>query len=68
MHLDDATEQRLQAIENAINDLTKVIKSLSSLAQLRQITSITERSVGALSNRVASLESQVLLLQDTIND
>jgi len=67
MAFTDAEEQRIVAIEEAINDLATAVNNLASKTQLSQLLAIKQAEVDALRKDVTSLQSQVELLQSRIS-
>lgn len=59
----ETEEKRIQAIESAINDLQTALNALATKAQLKQLLNIRQSEIEDLKARVASLESQISLLQ-----
>ena len=57
---------RIETIEEAINELQIAVTNLMSKQQMRQLLLIKESEIQALTARVASLESQVTILQGRI--
>lgn len=66
MALTDAEKIRLETMETVINDLQVAISNLMAKQQMRQLLQIKQKEVDALTVRVASLESQVAVLQAKI--
>lgn len=63
MPFSSAEEQRVQAIERALNRLQTAVKNLAPKEDLNRYTLVRQREVEALTTRVAALEEQVRLLQ-----
>jgi hypothetical protein len=60
-----ATEDlRLQAIETALNDIQTAINALATKTQLKQLLNIRQAEIEDLKQRVSSLETQILVLQN----
>lgn len=60
-----ATEaKRIEAIEQAINDLQQALNALATKAQLKQLTGIRQAEIEDLKARVTALETQVSILQN----
>ena len=66
MALTDSEKIRLETMETVINDLQVAISNLMAKQQMRQLLQIKQKEVDALTVRVASLESQVAVLQAKI--
>ena len=56
-------EIRIQKIEKAINALQLAITKAVTLDQLKQMITLRQQEIKALTDRVNSLESQILVLQ-----
>ena len=62
----DAETQRVIAIETVLNQVQIAIKNLASLAQLNKHIQIKQQQLDSLTQRVASLESQIQTLQNSL--
>jgi polyhydroxyalkanoate synthesis regulator phasin len=58
-------EARFVALENAVNKISIAITNLASTQQLRQLSLLKQKEVDDLKAKVADLESQLKLLQNT---
>ena len=56
-------EQRIKAIEKAINKLQTAITKAVTLDQLKQMLTLRQAEIKSLEGRIATLESQVNVLQ-----
>ena len=61
-----AEEARVLAIEKRLNELLVVIQNLANKAELRGLQLLRENEIEDLQNRVLTLESAVVLLQNDI--
>lgn len=61
-----AEEFRIEAIETAINNLSKALSNLMSKQQFRQLLLIREQEIETLKTQIESLQSQVATLQSNI--
>lgn len=61
-----AEKQRIETLETVINDLQVAVTNLMSKQQMRQLLLIKQKEIDALTVRVASLESQIDVLQSKI--
>jgi len=59
----DALEDRILAIEEAISDLQEALNALATKQQLKQLVLLRTQNQNALEIRIASLETQIALLQ-----
>ena len=59
----DAETQRIEYLETVINSLQTAISNVMSKEQMRQLIIVKQTEVNALTLRVASLESQITILQ-----
>jgi polyhydroxyalkanoate synthesis regulator phasin len=62
----DAEEQRIETLEEVVNDLQTAASNLASKQQMQQMLLIKQAEIDALTERVAALESQVTVLQGTL--
>lgn len=66
MALTTAETERIEAIETMLNNLQTAISNLASKQQIRQLILIKQQEIDELTARVASLESQVVILQSSL--
>ena len=59
----DAETQRIEYLETVVNSLQTAISNVMSKEQMRQLIIVKQTEVNALTLRVASLESQITILQ-----
>lgn len=59
-------EVRIQAIENAINQLQVALQNLASKKEFRQLLLIRQEEIDDLKSRVTALETQVSTLQGQV--
>ena len=62
----DAETRRIEAIEELINQLQIVVKNLVTKEQFRQLLLIRQSEIEELQRTVASLTTQISVLQDQI--
>jgi predicted nucleic acid-binding Zn-ribbon protein len=66
MALTSFEERRIQAIETRINELQTAIGNLMSKQQYQQLLYLKQQEITALTERVASLETQIDALRNEI--
>ena len=57
-------ETRIQAIEQKLNELQTAANKMITLDQMNQLLLLRQQEVKILDERITSLESQVLVLQE----
>ena len=62
-----AETQRIVTLEEAINTLQVVVTNLANKEQLRQLMALKQGEIDALTERVASLEAQLAVLQSRLD-
>ena len=62
----DPETERINTLENVINDLQTAVSNLMTKLQMRQLLSIKQAEIDALTARVVALETQLTTLQNTI--
>jgi polyhydroxyalkanoate synthesis regulator phasin len=62
----DSETARVVAIEELLNQVQTAIQNLASKAQMRQLLLLKQAEVDALTTRVASLEAQLTVLQNSL--
>lgn len=63
MAFSDAELQRIETIEEAINDLMQAVLNLASKEQLKKFTQLKQTDIDDHETRITSLESQISILQ-----
>jgi len=66
MAFTDAEEIRIQTIEDTLNSLMTSITNLVAKEQMRQLLLLKQRELDAAVVRIASLESQLEVLQSRL--
>ena len=62
----DAEELRIETLEEIVNLLQTAVGNLASKQQMQQLLLIKQAEVDALTDRVAALESQLAIIQDSL--
>ena len=62
-----AETQRITTLEEVVNDLQIAVANLMSKTQMRQLLLVKQREVEALTTRIEALESQLTLLQGSLD-
>jgi polyhydroxyalkanoate synthesis regulator phasin len=57
---------RIETLEEQLNKVQTAVKNLASKLQVRQLILLKQKELDALTNRVATLESQILTLQQNL--
>lgn len=60
-------EERIEAIETAINQALEMLQHAPSLKQLRSLNNIRQQDIEDLQTRMTALESIVSLLRTQVN-
>ena len=61
-----STDQRLDALEEAVTQLQALIVNLASKQQLKQLSLLKQQEIDTLQARVTQLETTVGIIQDTL--
>ena len=62
----DQLQERIETIEDTLNDMQDAVNNLATKAQLKQLTNIWQSEITDLQDRVTALESQVATLQASL--
>ena len=62
----DAEEQRIETIEEVLNNANTAISNLASKKQMSQLILVKQAQIDSLTERVAALESQLQVLQNRL--
>lgn len=66
MSWSSAETERINTLENVVNDIQTAITNLMSKLQMRQLLMIKQAELDALTARVEALETQLTTLQNTL--
>lgn len=61
----DAEDARVNAVERALNTLRRAVLNVTTKREFRQLLLIRQQEIEDLRTRVATLETQVALLQQS---